>query len=88
MKGIAAEWVCGFTALQLTAYNDLAHLATSFKTLFTNKFCTTQQKAIWQQQFFNLKQGSDSVDAYVAKFKNLNQKVASLPPAFIQQHFI
>ncbi|CAG8638625.1 3944_t:CDS:2 [Dentiscutata heterogama] len=76
MKRIAAEWVRGFTAVQLTAYNDPANQATSFKTLFIDKFCTTQQKTIWQQQFFNLKQRSDSVDAYIAKFKNLNQKYA------------
>ena len=43
----------------------------SFYHLFRERFCTTQQKATWQKQLFAIQQGTDTVDTYVNKFKQL-----------------
>jgi hypothetical protein len=88
MKGIAEEWVKIYNNDTLTAYDDEQAAETSFKKLFKDRFSTARQKAKWQQQFFDLKQGSDTVDAYIAKFKRLNEKVPDLPETFQIQHFI
>src|SRR5207253_9382063 len=47
----------------------------SFYHLFRERFCTTQQKATWQKQLFAIQQGTDTVDTYVNKFKQLKERV-------------
>ena len=47
----------------------------SFKHLFRACFHTTKQKALWQNQFFEIKQGPDTVDAYISCFRKLKKKV-------------
>jgi len=59
--------------------------------LFKARFSTAKQKAIWQKQLFDIKQGTDSVDAYVNRFRSLRGKVDPadvFPVAFVVQLFI
>ncbi|CAG8672502.1 6324_t:CDS:1, partial [Cetraspora pellucida] len=58
---------------------------------FLEQFKTIKKKAMWQQEFFNLKQGTNTVDTYIAQFKKLQRKVDSdghFPADFIVQLFI
>jgi Retrotransposon gag protein/Zinc knuckle len=59
--------------------------------MFKDRFSTTKQKAIWQKQLFDAKQGTDTVDAYVTCFKQLQIRVdpdGNFPPQFLLQLFI
>src|SRR5260364_231565 len=47
----------------------------SFTYLFKEKFSTTKQKATWQKQLFEIKQGTDTVDTYISCFKRLRGRV-------------
>jgi len=85
MKGIAAEWVNG---AGLTAYNNNDDVEHSFKPKFKTRFSDMKQKASWQQQLFEIKQGADTIDAYATRFKDLSEKVTGLPNDFILQLFI
>ncbi|HEY1247838.1 MAG TPA: retrotransposon gag family protein, partial [Nitrososphaera sp.] len=90
LKGIAADW---YRSLQPVpnAYNNDAQQNQSFKHLFLARFSTTQQKARWQKQLFEIKQGTDTVDAYVSKFKRLRKRVDptdAFPANFVIQLFI
>ncbi|CAG8671092.1 9644_t:CDS:2, partial [Paraglomus brasilianum] len=63
----------------------------SFTHLFKEKFSTTKQKAAWQKQLFEIKQGTDTVDTYVSRFKQLKGHVDPLnnfPAAVMIQFFI
>jgi hypothetical protein len=90
MKGIALDWYRSLNPLP-NAYNNDAGQARSFKHLFKARFSTAKQKAIWQKQLFDIKQGTDSVDAYVSRFRSLRRKVDpadAFPVAFVVQLFI
>ena len=59
--------------------------------MFKAWFNTPKQKAIWQKQLFDIKQGTDSVDAYINRFRSLWRKVdpaGIFPVAFVVQLFI
>ena len=59
--------------------------------MFKARFSTAKQKAIWQKQLFDIKQETDSVDAYVNRFRSLRGKVDPadvFPVAFVVQLFI
>ena len=59
--------------------------------MFKARFNTPKQKAIWQKQLFDIKQRTDSIDAYVNRFRSLRRKVDSadvFPVAFVVQLFI
>jgi len=90
MKGIALDWYSSLNPQPNAYYND-ANRARSFKHLFKARFSTAKQKAIWQKQLFDIKQGTDSVDAYVNRFRSLQRKVDPadvFPVAFVVQLFI
>ncbi|CAG8727874.1 5215_t:CDS:1, partial [Racocetra persica] len=49
------------------------------------------QKATWQKQLFKIKQGIDTVDTYISRFKQLQLRVDSdndIPGVMIVQFFI
>ncbi|CAG8677388.1 15911_t:CDS:1, partial [Racocetra persica] len=55
------------------------------------KFSITRQKATWQKQLFEIKQGTDTVDTYISHFKQLQLRVDpnnSIPRAMLVQFFI
>ena len=59
--------------------------------MFRERFSTPKQKATWQQQLFAIQQGTDTVDTYVNKFKQLKERVDpdnAFPPNFLVQLFI
>jgi hypothetical protein len=59
--------------------------------MFRTRFYTPKQKALWQKQFFDIKQGTDTVDAYVNNFRSLRNKIDRgnvFPVNFIVQLFI
>ena len=90
MKDNAEDWLQGLEAgtIQTFSTDDEDN---QFKHLFLEQFKTTKKKAIWQQEFFNLKQGNNTVDTYVAKFKKLQRKVDfedNFPDSFIIQLFV
>jgi hypothetical protein len=98
MKDNAQEW---FTSLAVAPnrYHSAQHGTNvhgtdivSFTHLFKEKFSTPKQKAIWQKQLFEVKQGTDTVDTYVSRFKQLyhrvNNPTAPLPAALVVQFFI
>lgn len=90
LKGVALDW---FTTLNPApnAFDDNAHRDRSFKHLFRVRFHTPKQKALWQKQFFEIKQGDASVDAYVNQFRTLKKKIDRgnvFPDTFITQLFI
>ena len=90
LKGIAADWYRSLHPAP-NAYRDNANPDRSFRHLFLARFSTTQQKALWQKQLFDIKQGTDTVDAYVGKFKSLRKRVDPtnvFPATFITQLFI
>ena len=63
----------------------------SFYHLFRERFCTTQQKATWQKQLFAIQQGTDTVNTYVNKFKQLKEWVDledNFSATFLTQLFI
>src|SRR6185437_14983826 len=63
----------------------------SFAHLFRKKFSTTKQKATWQKQLFEIKQGTDTVDTYISRFKRLKARVDptdAFPEAVMVQFFI
>ena len=45
----------------------------SFYHMFRERFCTLKQKATQQQQLFAIQQGTDTVDTYVNRFKQLKE---------------
>ncbi|CAG8737509.1 2809_t:CDS:1, partial [Cetraspora pellucida] len=58
---------------------------------FLEQFKTIKKKAMWQQEFFNLKQRTNTVDTYIAQFKKLQRKVdpdGNFLADFIVQLFI
>ena len=74
-----------------TAFDDNANQPTSFKHEFRVRFHTRKQKALWQKELFEIKQGTDSVDTYVNKFRELKERVDrtnAFPADFIVQLFI
>ena len=74
-----------------TAFDDNANQPTSFKHEFRVRFYTRKQKALWQKELFEIKQGTDSVDTYVNKFRELKERVDrtnAFPADFIVQLFI
>ena len=90
LKGIALDWYTSQNPLP-NVFNDDNQQARSFQHLFKDRFITTKQKAEWQKQLFNIKQGTDSVDAYVNRFRELKKRVNpanDFPAAFITQLFI
>ena len=70
MKGIALDWYQSLNP-QPNVYNDDAAPNRSFKHLFKAWFSIPKQKAVWQKQLFDIKQETDSVDAYVNRFRSL-----------------
>ena len=70
MKDNAEDWLQGLEAgtIQTFSTDDEDN---QFKHLFLEQFKTTKKKAMWQQEFFNLKQENNTVDTYVAQFKKL-----------------
>ena len=61
------------------------------RTIFRERFSTPKQKATWQQQLFAIQQGTDTVDTYVNKFKQLKERVDpdnAFPANFLVQLFI
>src|SRR6185437_5322970 len=55
---------------------DDGHQDRSFQHLFKAHFYTTKQKALWQKQLFDIKQGpTETVDGYVNRFHTLQRKV-------------
>src|SRR5260363_278912 len=47
----------------------------SFTYIFKGKFSTTKQKATWQKQLFEIKQGTDTINTYISRFKRLRERV-------------
>src|SRR5260363_178565 len=77
MKDNAQEWL---TSLEEppTVFHDNNHgndNIVSFTHIFKEKFSTTKQKATWQKQLFEIKQGSNTVDTYISRFKQLRGRV-------------
>ena len=59
--------------------------------MFKAQFSTTKQKAIWQKQLFDIKQVTNSINAYVNRFRSLRGKVnpaSVFSVAFVVQLFI
>lgn len=81
MKDNAQEWLNSVEHASTHFYSaDHRHQVDgnhvySFTHLFKDKFSTTKQKATWQKQLFEIKQGPDTVDTYVSKFKQLQNRV-------------
>jgi hypothetical protein len=77
MKDNTEEWLTSFVNVPTHFYYELHtqlvdwHNIYSFTHYFKERFSTTQQKATWQKQLFDIKQGADIVDTYVNKFKQL-----------------
>ena len=77
--------------VNFTAFDDNTNQPTSFKREFRVQFHTRKQKALWQKELFEIKQGTDSVDTYVNKFRELKERVDrtnAFPADFIVQLFI
>src|SRR5260364_154961 len=77
MKDNAQEWL---TSLEHEPthfhYEDHDNAdVVSFTYIFKGKFSTTKQKATWQKQLFEIKQGTDTVDTYISCFKRLRGRV-------------
>ena len=77
MKDNAQEW---FTSLEAppTIFHSNDHGnydIVSCTHIFREKFSTTKQKATWQKQLFEIKQGPDTVDTYISCFKHLRGRV-------------
>src|SRR5437868_12281658 len=90
LKGVALDWFTTLNPVPNT-FDDGAHQDRSFKHLFRTRFYTTKQKALWQKQFFEIKQGNETIDAYVNRFRELKRKIDRgnvFPVAFITQLFI
>ena len=98
MKDNAQEW---FTSLANAPnhYHSAQHGTNvnrtdivSFTHLFKEKFSTSRQKATGQKQLFEIKQGTDTVDTYVSRFKRLYHRIEDpdnpLPGALLVQFFI
>jgi len=89
MKDNAEDWLKGLENDHFQSYSVGDN--PQFKTSFLEQFKTVKKKAIWQQEFFNLKQGTNTVDTYIAQFKKLRRKVdpdEGFPNDFIVQLFI
>ena len=97
MKDNAQEWLTSL-ANAPTHFDNAQHgnvvdhvLVQSFTHLFKNKFNTTKQKATWQKQLFEIKQGPDTIDTYVSRFKQLQNRVDPtnlFPATLIIQFFV
>ena len=75
LKGVALDWYQALNP-QPNAFNDDGHQDRSFQHLFKAHFYTTKQKAVWQKQLFDIKQGpTETVDGYVNRFRTLQRKV-------------
>ena len=91
LKGVALDW---YTALNPVpnVFNDNNNQNRSFQHLFKTRFYTTKQKALWQKQLFEIKQGpTETVDGYVNRFRTLQTKVdptGVFPADFVKQLFI
>src|SRR5260363_90141 len=76
MKDNAQEWLTSLEH-EPTHFYDQGHDnddVVSFTHIFKEKFSTTKQKATWQKQFFEIKQGTDTVDTYISRFKMTQRK--------------
>ena len=90
LKGVALDQYQNLPAT-LTAFDDYVNANTSFKHVFRAHFYTTKQRALWQKQLFEIKQGTDSVDTYVNRFRELKKRVDAgnvFPANFLIQLFI
>ena len=89
MKDNAEDWLKGLEDEPFGSFNS--NNGPRFKTRFLEQFKTIKKKAMWQQEFFNLKQEANTVDTYIARFKKLQRKVdpdGNFPADFIVQLFI
>jgi len=50
-----------------------SNIVYSYYYMFRERFYTPKQKATWQQQLFAIQQGTDTVDTYVNRFKQLKE---------------
>src|SRR6201988_1087144 len=90
LKGVALDWYRSLNPAP-NAFDDPGNAGQSFKHLFRARFHTTKQKALWQKQFFEIKQGPDTVDAYISHFRTLKKRVDptnAFPVGFTKQLFI
>src|SRR5260364_93231 len=90
LKGIALDWYSSL-ANAPTVFSDANNAARSFKYLFKDRFITPKQKALWQKQLFEIKQGANSVDEYINQFRKLKKRVDpddAFPGDFLKQLFI
>jgi hypothetical protein len=90
LKSVALDWYRSLNP-RPTHFSNANNPQNSFKRLFRDCFHTTKQKAVWQKQMFEIKQGADSVDAYINRFKALLKRVDpgnAFPADFLKQLFI
>ena len=97
LKDNAQEWYRSLAYI-LTHFKSNEHgnevdgnIVYSFYHMFRERFCTSKQKATWQQQLFAIQQGTDTVDTYVNRFKQLKERVDpnnNFPNTFLVQLFI
>src|SRR5260363_417461 len=90
LKGIALDWYSSL-ANAPTAFSNANNAARSFKHLFKDRFISPKQKALWQKQLFEIKQGANSVDEYINQFRKLKKHVDpddAFPGDFTKQLFI
>ena len=59
LKGVALDWYSSLNPVP-NAFDDNAHQDRSFKHLFRTRFYTPKQKALWQKQLFEVKQGNET----------------------------
>src|SRR5260363_430741 len=77
MKDNAQEWLTSLEHESTHFHNEDHDNAdvVSFTHIFKGKFSTTKQKATWQKQLFEIKQGTETVDTYISRFKRLRGRV-------------
>src|SRR6201988_3672435 len=90
LKEVALDWYRSLNSAP-NAFDNPGNASQSFKHLFRTHFHTTKQKALWQKQFFEIKQEPDTVDTYISCFRTLKKRVDptnAFPVGFTKQLFI
>src|SRR6185437_191704 len=86
----ALDWFSSLTT-KPTVFSNKDNADTSFKYMFLDRFVTPKQKVLRQKQLFDIKQGVNSVDDYINRFRKLKQRIDPddvFPDDFVIQLFI